>query len=80
MCIEGLVYNEIITHWGQVMHKCISKLTIIKSPQYTGGDFMFLYRFVRRRRRPAADSCSRDNFWTTFWISFIFGTIVGPDL
>ena len=21
---------------------------------------------------PAADSCSRDNFWTTFWISFIF--------
>ena len=23
---------------------------IIKSPQYTGGDFMFLYRFVRRRR------------------------------
>ena len=22
---------------------------IIKSPQYTGGDFMFLYRFVRRR-------------------------------
>ena len=29
---------------------------------------------------PAADSCSRNNFWTTFWISFIFGTIVGPDL
>ena len=27
---------------------------LIKSPQYTGGDFMFLYRFVgrRRRRRP----------------------------
>ena len=24
--------------------------------------------------------CPRDNFWTTFWISFIFGTIVGPDL
>ena len=24
---------------------------IIKSPQYTGGDFMFLYRFERRRRR-----------------------------
>ena len=23
----------------------------IKSPQYTGGDFMFLYRFIRRRRR-----------------------------
>ena len=26
-------------------------LFLIKSPQYTGGDFMFLYRFVRRRRR-----------------------------
>ena len=25
-------------------------LLIIKSPRYTGGDFMFLYRFVRRRR------------------------------
>ena len=24
---------------------------MIKSPRYTGGDFMFLYRFVRRRRR-----------------------------
>ena len=24
---------------------------LIKSPQYTGGDFMFLYRFVRRHRR-----------------------------
>ena len=28
-----------------------SKIPLIKSPQYTGGDFMFLYRFVRRRRR-----------------------------
>ena len=30
-------------------------IQVIKSPQYTGGDFMFLYRFVRRRcrrRRP----------------------------
>ena len=44
---------------------------------------MFLYRFVRRRRAPpppAADSCPCDNFWTTFWIYFIFGTIVCPDL
>ena len=24
---------------------------VIKSPQYTESDFMFLYRFVRRRRR-----------------------------
>ena len=28
----------------------------------------------------AAVFCPRDNFWTTFWIYFIFGTIVGPDL
>ena len=26
-------------------------MSVIKSPQYTGADFMFLYRFVRRRRR-----------------------------
>ena len=29
---------------------------------------------------PDADSCPCDNFLTTFRISFIFGTIVGPDL
>ena len=29
----------------------INILCVIKSPRYTGGDFMFLYRFVRRRRR-----------------------------
>ena len=47
------VVNVLITHWSwtfeltfrQVMFK------LIKSPQYTGGDFMFLYPFVRRRRR-----------------------------
>ena len=27
-----------------------------------------------------ADFCSRDNFWTTFRISFIFGRINDPDL
>ena len=27
------------------------KIKIIKSPRYTVGHFMFLYRFVRRRRR-----------------------------
>ena len=35
---------------------------------------------VRMPAPPAGDSCSRDNFYTTFGISFIFGTIVGPDL
>ena len=52
---------------------------VIKSRRYTGGDFMFLYRFVRRRRRPQI-LVHAITFWTTFRISFIFGTIVGPDL
>ena len=30
----------------------VTAKVLIKSPQYTGGDFMFLYWFVRRRRRP----------------------------
>ena len=29
----------------------IDIVVLFKSPQYTGGDFMFLYRFVRRRLR-----------------------------
>ena len=41
---------------------------------------MFLYRFVCRRRRSRPQSCSRHNFWTTFWISLNFGTIVCSDL
>ena len=48
-------------------------LFIIKSPQYTGGDFMFLCQFVRRRPQILVHAI-------TFGISFIFGTIVGPDL
>ena len=32
------------------MHICINKLTLIKSPRYIGGDFMFSYWFVWRRR------------------------------
>ena len=50
---------------------------INKSPRYSGGDFVFV---PIRTPPPAADTCSWDNFWTTFRISFIFGTIVGPDL
>ena len=34
-----------------ISYHCVMKLLVIKSPQYTGGDFMFLYLFVRRRRR-----------------------------
>ena len=29
---------------------------------------------------PTTDICSRDNFWITFWISFIFGRINDPHL
>ena len=37
---------------GTIDLKKALSLMIIKSPRYTGGDFMFLCRFVRRRRRP----------------------------
>ena len=45
-----------INTWLLTMHepRCdglFQAYDVIKSPQYTGGDFMFLYRFVRRRRR-----------------------------
>ena len=58
---------------------------IIKSPRYTGGDLMFWYRFVRRRRRRRRRRRPQllvhaITLWATFWIAFIFGTIVGPDL
>ena len=39
--------------------------SIIKSPQYTGGDFMFLYRFVRRRRSVRPQIC-----YNIQWIYF----------
>ena len=49
-------YNLLTHHWQ--VHEIIFPpylayiRRIIKSPRYTRGDFMFLYRFVRRRRRP----------------------------
>ena len=53
-------------------------IIIIKSPQYTGDDLCFCSyaTAISTGRR----FCSRDNFWTTFRISFIFGRIDGPDL
>ena len=35
-----------------ILNETLYNISLIKSPQYTGGDFMFLYRFVRRRCRP----------------------------
>ena len=55
------------------------KQNIIKSPRYTGSDFMFLYRFSRRRRRLQI-LVHAIHFEQLFWISLIFCTIVGPDL
>ena len=41
----------------------------------------WLYVFVPVRTPPLpADSCSCDNFWTTFWILSAFGTGSGPEL
>ena len=36
---------------GEMFAEENEKQRFIKSPRYVGGDFMFLYRFVRRRRR-----------------------------
>ena len=52
----------------------------IKSPRIPGRLYVFVPVRMLPPPPPAADSCSRDNFLTTFWISFIFCTIVGPDL
>ena len=54
-------------------------LIVINSPPGIPGVTLCFYRFVHRRHR-RTESCSSDNFWTTFWISFISGTIVGPKL
>ena len=53
---------------------------LFKSPRYTGGDFMFLYRFVRRRRHRPQIFVHAITFELLFWISLIFSTIAGPDL
>ena len=45
-----------------------------------GGGWLYVFVPVRTPPPPAADPCPRDNIWTTFWISFIFSTIVGPNL
>ena len=51
---------------------------VLKSPRYTVGDFYVLYRFVRRRQPQVLVHAI--TFEQLFWISFIFGTIVGLDL
>ena len=43
----ALIFNQRYHNRCPLTHPYL----LIKSPQYTGGDFMFLYRFVRRRRR-----------------------------
>ena len=66
-----------LLEWKKIMEKLLQFRSVIKSPRYTGGDYVFVP--VSTPPAPAADSCSHDNFWT-FWISFILGMIVGPDL
>ena len=49
--VSGLKLEFEFTDDSEMMHKIARKsCPIIKSPRYTGGDFMFLYRFIRRRR------------------------------
>ena len=47
---DGFTWNHHLNHCWLIANWAFS-WTIIKSPRYTGGDFMFLYRFVRRRHR-----------------------------
>ena len=56
-------------------------INLLSHPSILGVTLCFVpYRTPPPPPAAAADSCSRDNFWTIYWISFIFGTIVGPDL
>ena len=48
---EAILFHKISPTLVQVMTRCLWWHQVIKSPRYTGGDFLFLYRFVRRRRR-----------------------------
>ena len=52
---------------------------LIKSPRYTGGDFIFLYRFVRRRRRRRRPQILVHAI-TFEQLLDHFSTIAGPDL
>ena len=56
------------------------KKSLLSHPSILGVTLCFCTGSYAAAAAAAADSCSRDNFWTTFGISFIFGTIVGPDL
>ena len=75
---ECFVSKKYDKYWALYEEKR-SMIFVIKSPQYTGGDFMFLYRFVRRRRRPQILVHAITFEQLLGFLSF-FGTIVGPDL
>ena len=64
--------------WLQFFDRCYQwhLLELLSHPSIPGVTLCF----CTGSYAAAADSCSHDNFWTTFWISFIFGTIIGPDL
>ena len=53
------VWQHWLVQWFESIYSNLNQWWLIKSPQYTGGDFMFLYRFVRRRRRRRRRRCRR---------------------
>ena len=68
-----------VSELGYVAMQCLFSVVSLSHPGIPG----VIYVFVPVCMPPlklARDSCSHDNFWTTFGISFIFGMIVGPDL
>ena len=72
MCVRKIKYLHHLPN--------LSKSSSLSHPQVTWGDYVFVPVPTPLRAAAAADSCSYDNFRTTFHIAFIFGMIDGPDL
>ena len=76
MCLVLYVWQECTDMYLQQQLIDTNQVT----PVYRGWLYVFVPVRTPPAPPPAADSCPHDNFWTAFGISFIFGTIVGPDL
>ena len=85
-------WNKDIHNWNINFHNWILDVHnwimdthnwIIKSPGIPGVTLCFCagsYAPLLSPPPPTTDICSRDNFWTTFRIAFIFGRINDPHM